>query len=103
MATLTVSTARGLTPAVRAEQERQAQLDSKWNKARQVASDLLEKEGMTAWIGTREFLVRVSHGAGVDRTTAVLILDELKSNRQADYRLGKGVRHPKASFAETNV
>jgi hypothetical protein len=103
LATLTAPTARGLTPAVRAEQERQAQLDAKWNKAREAARLLLETTGMKAWISTREFLVQVSRQALVDRTTAVLILDELKSNQQADYRLGKGVRHPDATFADTAV
>lgn len=91
---------RGLSPAVRVEQERRRLLDQDWDRARGVAKDLVESAGQQDWISTHEFLVYVTSHGGVDRTTAVLILDEFKSNRLVTYVLGKGIKHPDATLAE---
>lgn len=91
---------RGLSPAVRVEQERRRLLDENWDRARKVANELVDSTGKKDWISTHDFLLYVTSHGGVDRTTAVLILDEFKSNRLVTYVLGKGIKHPAATLAE---
>jgi hypothetical protein len=86
-------------------QEKRREESERKRRASEVAKELLAVEGTKHWILPSTFLEYVSREAGVDVYTAQFVLDNLRSEKELEFVIARGVRSktPSADFLDQDL